>query len=124
MHKQEEKLSTLLKSMGYIDRGSIYSGWLTSLKLGTQMTEMIGEIKEKEEMNKSGLLNVDKREVQMTNLDEREVESQLCKEGMVLDPMRRLQRTKEKGALSSHGLIKPIIMQPIGTTRTFPLPIR
>ncbi len=82
MHKQEEKLSTLLKSMGYIDRGSIYSGWLTSLKLGTQMTEMIGEIKEKEEMNKSGLLNVDKREVQMTNLDEREVESQLCKEGM------------------------------------------
>ena len=81
MHKQEEKLSTLLKSMGYIDRGSIYSGWLTSLKLGTQMTEMIGEIKEKEEM-KSGLLNVDKREVQMTNLDGREVESQLCKEGM------------------------------------------
>src|SRR5258708_4946307 len=36
-HKQEKKLSTLSKSMGYNDRGSIYSGWLTSLKPETQI---------------------------------------------------------------------------------------
>ncbi len=85
----------------------------------------LGEMKEKEEMNGSGLLNEDETEVQMTNMDEREVESQLREEEMVLDQMRRPRRAKEeKGTSSSHGLIEPIDTRPIGTTGTFPLPIR
>src|SRR5258708_1733476 len=119
-----ERHLTSLSHMGCISKGSMSSRWLTDSKAVMQKNMATEEIKGKGEMSVNSQ-NVVRMRAQMMSSGKSEVEGLLQKEEMMTDQMVRVQREKEgRKSLPSLGPIKPITTQSIGTTGTFPLPIR